>query len=290
MRTITLSSLLLACGVLGLAQNAADEVDKAPPEVEEALRARVDQYYRAFVAGKFKDAYALVSDESQDAFLAADKAQYKECETLKTRYSDNFTKAVVVESCKTTWSFRGATTLTTIPLTTSWKIVDGKWFWYYVRPTQVPFPFSPTGFIPVPPADTPTRSMPKDMQAAARGILSKVTLDKQSVHLLPDQTSKDEIHIHNAMPGVIQLQTDQLQIPGLKISLAKAELGANEETTLTFEYRLDSTDIACVDCAKKIKGKPFVALHVIPTGQIFNIPIYFGPNTPEHYHQVPAQP
>jgi hypothetical protein len=90
------------------------------------------------------------------------------------------------------------------------------------------------------------------------------------------------------MPGEIKLEMDQLAIPGLKTTLGKSTLIANEDTTLTFEYNLESTDIACIDCAKKIKGTPFVALHVIPTGQIFNISIYFGPAGPVTYHKVPA--
>ncbi|HTC35190.1 MAG TPA: hypothetical protein VK724_17585 [Bryobacteraceae bacterium] len=290
MRTITLSSLLLVFGFLGLAQNPADQDDKAPPAVEEALRARVGQYYQAFMAGKFKDAYNLVADDSQDAFLVADKDQYKSCETLKIRYSENFKKATVLESCKTDWVWHGVRTPTTFPITSTWKVVDDKWFWFYVRPTQAPFPFSPTGFIPVPSEEEMAKAtaIPRDMQGAAKNILSKITLDKKSVHLLPDQTSHDVIQIHNGMPGEIKLEMDQLAIPGLKTTLGKSTLIANEDTTLTFEYNLESTDIACIDCAKKIKGTPFVALHVIPTGQIFNISIYFGPAGPVTYHKVPA--
>lgn len=290
MRTITLSSLLLVSGFLGLAQSPADQADKAPPAVDEALRARVNQYYQAFMAGKFKDAYSLVADDSQDAFLVADKDQYKACETINVRYSDNFTKATVLESCKTDWVWHGVRTPTTFPITSTWKIADGKWFWFYVRPTQAPFPFSPTGFIPVPSEEEMAKAnaIPRDMQGAAKNILSKITLDKRSVHLLPDQTSHDVVQIHNGMPGEIKLEMDHLAIPGLKTTLGKSTLAANEDTTLTFEYNLDSTDIACVDCAKKIKGTPFAALHVIPTGQIFNISIYFGPAGPVNYHKVPA--
>jgi hypothetical protein len=293
MRTITLSLLLLVCGVLGIAQDSAEQVDKAPPAIDEALRARVDLYYKAFLAGKFKEAYALVADDSQDAFLQADKAQYKVCETIKTRYSDNFTKATVVESCKGDWYFHGAVATRTYSLTTTWKIVDDKWFWFYVRPTQAPNPFSPTGFIPVPSTESvqgDVAHIPKDMRGAATNILSKITLDKPTVHLLSDQTSKDVIHVHNGMPGVINLAMDQLAIPGLTITIGKSELGANEDTTVTFEYNLDSKEIACVDCAKKIKGTPFAALHVIPTGQIFNISIFFGPVASTHHFKVPASP
>jgi len=288
MRTLALSSLLLVSGMLGLAQDSTDQLDKAPPAIDEALRARVDQYYHAFMVGRFKDAYVLVADDSQDAFLEADKQQYKACETIKIRYSANFTKATVVESCKGEWKWHGQVTPTTFPVTSSWKIEDGKWCWSYVKPTQVPSPFSPTGFVPIPP-DTPQPKdgigVPKDMRAAAQSILSKVSVDRQYVRLRPDESSQDVIHVRNGMPGVIKLQMDQLAVPGLKITLGKSELGANEETTVSFEYRLDDPGIACVDCAKKLKGTSTVALHVVPTGQTFNIAIAFGPPGPVHYNQ-----
>src|SRR5579862_6600434 len=105
MRTFACSALLLAFTFVAFAQKATDWVDQAPPEVEQALRARVEQYYNAFIAGKFKEAYLLVADDSQDAFLVADKAQYKSCETVKRRYADSFSKASVLESCKSDWNF-----------------------------------------------------------------------------------------------------------------------------------------------------------------------------------------
>jgi hypothetical protein len=284
MRTLAVSSLLLVSGILVFAQDSKEMFDKAPPAIDQALRARIDQYYHAFMEGKFKEAYLLVSEESQDAFLESDKDRYKACETIKIRYSDDFTKAVVIESCKTDWKWHGVITPTTFPITSSWKIVDGKWFWYYVRPTQAPFPFSPTGFINVPPADAADKDnasvVPKDFRAAAQGILAAVSVDKLAVRLRPDEASHDVVHLHNGMPGVIKLQLDQLVVPGLSISLGKTELSANQDTTVSFDYRLDNPGIACVDCAKKLKGTSSVTLRVMPTGQTFTIAVTFGPPVP----------
>jgi hypothetical protein len=292
MRTFALSSLLLVSGLLGLAQ---DSTDKAPPAVEEALRARVDQYYHAFMAGKFKDAYLLVADDSQDAFMAAGKEQFKACETIKIGFSDNFTKATVVESCKGEWKWHGTSTPTTFPITSTWKIVDGQWFWFHVKATETPFPFSPSGFVPVPQADSAAGKnsaavMPGDFNVAAQGILARVSLDKQSVHLPTDESSQDVIHIHNAMPGVIKLQVDQLAVHGLTIALGKTELAANQDTTLTFQYRLDDPEIACLDCAKKLRGTSTVALRVMPTGQTFSISIVFGLPIPAQVQHPAAAP
>ena len=127
MRTLVLFSIGLVSGKLVLAQESSDMVDKAPPAVEAALRARIDQYYHAFMAGKYKEAYLLVADDSQDAFLETDKQPYKACETLKIRYSEDFTKAVAVESCRSEWKWHGIVTPTTFPITSNWVVVDGQW-------------------------------------------------------------------------------------------------------------------------------------------------------------------
>src|ERR1700761_1859087 len=155
MRTLAFSSLLLLSGFTAFGQNQSELFDKAPPAIDEALRARVDKFYASFIAGKFKDAYVMVADDSQDKFFELSKDQYKSCEIIKIRYTENFTKAGVVTSCKADWRWHGAVTLTTFPLTSNWIVVDGQWFWHYEKPTMVPNPFSPTGFVPVPPDSTP---------------------------------------------------------------------------------------------------------------------------------------
>src|ERR1700682_756304 len=92
--------LFLIAWALASGQDNSDLFEKAPPPIDEALRARVTQFYQAFTSGKFREAYPLVAEDSQDAFFAASKDTLKSCEILRIRYSDNFTKADVVEACK----------------------------------------------------------------------------------------------------------------------------------------------------------------------------------------------
>lgn len=288
MKTIRLSCLCLVFGLAAFGQAPSDLFEKAPPPIDEALRARVTKFYEAQMAGKFRDAYMLVAEDSEDAFLQADKDKYEACETVKIRYADNFTTATVLESCKTYWKWRNQKTLTTLPLTTSWKVEKGEWCWYYTRPKVVPSPFSPTGFIAVPDESSQKNAspVPADIKSAAQNILAKVKVDKQTIHLHGDQSSQDVVHVRNEMPGAISLNLDQLAVPGLKITLGKTQLQANEETTVVFDYRLDDPGIACVDCAKKVTGTPTVQLNVTPTGQHFLLKIMF-----DHSQQAakPAQ-
>jgi hypothetical protein len=292
MRTLAFSSLLLLSGLAASGQDPSSVFDKAPPAIDEALRARVGKFYGAFVAGKFKEAYLLVADDSQDKFFELSKDEYKSFEIVKINYSDNFTKATVVTAIKSDWRWHGQVTLTTFPLTTNWIVIDGQWYWHYVKPAMVPNPFSPTGFVPLP-ADSPTdkaAALVKDIPGASRAILAKVVaLDKPYVRLRSYETSQDVVHVRNDMPGQISLKVDKPDIPGLKITLGKTDLMAHEETTILFEWRLDDPAIQCVDCAKKVNLQRMAKLHVIPTGKVFPITIAIE-NTPgSELHAPPGQ-
>jgi hypothetical protein len=297
MRTLIFSALLGLLGVVSYAQDKApvtdDWVDKASPEIDAALRARVNKFYGAFIAGKFKEAYLLVADDSQDQFIELSKDQYISCEIIKTRFSRDFMKAEVVVSCKGDFKWHGLNTPQMFPLSSNWKIENGEWCWAYVRPTKVRSPFSPTGFAPVPPEDSSNAAPPPatgDIAAAAQGILAKVSLDKHFVKLKSSENSQDIVHVRNEMPGSIGLKLDKLDMPGLKVTLGKAMLAQHEETTIAFEWRLDDPQLLCVDCAKKMTANPTVFLRIIPTAQTFPINIYFENQAKPAPAPTPAPP
>ena len=288
MKTSVLTPLLLICSFLAYGQNPADLFDKAPPAIDDALRARVNQFYAAFIAGKYKDAYALVADDSQDKFFELSKDQYKGCEIVKIQYLEKFTKAVVVVAVKSEFRFHGTVVPTTFPLTSNWEVVDGHWYWHFIKPTMVPSPFSPTGFVPVPPDSSPQPAalVPKDIPATAQAILSKVTIDKAAVKLRSYETSQDVIHVRNDMPGEVRLKLDNPAMPGLKVTIANPVLQAHQETTILFEWRLDDPALQCLDCEKKMSARPMLRLHVDPTAQVFPMIVLFE-NAPA---QAPTSP
>jgi len=273
MKISSVSCLLLLSSLAAFGQANSELFDKAPPPIDEALRSRVNQFYEAQMAGKFRDAYAMVADDSQDAFLEASKQKYKSCEIIKVRYAEKFTEATVVESCKSYWKFEGQSTLASFPLTSTWKVIDGQWYWYFVKPKFVPSPFSPSGFIAVPDGkDASSVSvLPNDVKSEAKAILAKVSVDKEVVHLGTGQDSEDVIHVSNKMPGSIQLHLEKLDVPGLKMTLGKTQLNANQETTVAFHFHLQAPEAA----SKKVAGTAIVHLDVIPTGQQFALKVVF---------------
>ena len=101
------------------AQDAKDLFDKAPPAVDEALRARIHQFYQAHVDGKYRIADQVVAEDSKDFYFAAQKPKYNSCETVRINYSENFTKADAVIACKADWYIHGERNPTTLTITSN---------------------------------------------------------------------------------------------------------------------------------------------------------------------------
>ena len=113
------------------AQNPTDLLSKAPPDVDEALRARVSKYYQAFVDAKPRRAEPLVAEDSQDFFYNMKKTQLLSFEIGKIEYSDSFTKAKAVVIAETYVMALGfGSKPVKVPITSLWKLVDGQWYWY----------------------------------------------------------------------------------------------------------------------------------------------------------------
>src|ERR1700726_4555299 len=79
-----------------LAQNPADLFSKAPPDVEEALRARISKFHQAHVDGKPRRAEEVVAEDSKDFFYDMKKPKALSFEIGKIEYSKDFTEAKAI--------------------------------------------------------------------------------------------------------------------------------------------------------------------------------------------------
>ncbi len=228
--------LPLVCflAALAAAQEHSDLFEKAPPSVEQALRARVTEFYRLHTEGKFRAAEALVADDSQDDFYAMEKTKYQGCQVGKVTFSDNFTKAIAVTGCKSTWSFNGTRVPAMLALSSYWRFEKGDWYWY-APPANAPVD-TPFGTFHVDPDADQKPKLPSNPAALAGNILGQVKADRTSVELAPDQPTHSGVRITNHMPGVVQLALEFRGFEGLKASLDKTQLGANETAVLSIDY------------------------------------------------------
>src|SRR3954470_9023913 len=113
------------------AQNAAKPAPKPPAAVDEALRARITEFFHYHITEEYRKAEKLVSEDSQDFYYMHNKPHYLTYQIQKIDYSDNFTKAKVQTICEQYFhglGFEGKPLKS--PSMSTWKLVDGQWFWY----------------------------------------------------------------------------------------------------------------------------------------------------------------
>jgi hypothetical protein len=249
-------------------QLTTDVLSKAPPAIDEALRARITQFYQLHVDGKFRQAEQLVADDSKDFFYSANKPKYTAFEISRIEYSDNFTKAKATVVCKMYIMLPGfADKPLPVPTPSLWKQVDGKWFWYIDPEAANRTPFGSmkpgsgagSGSAPSLPA------MPSPEQAMK--MLDKVSAVRSEVRLDPAARSTAQVTIKNDVPGVVSVAVSAPQVEGLEIKPDQPSIQAGATGTVTFRYKPGKN---------KPAGPVTATLRIEPTGQTIPIRITFG--------------
>lgn len=221
--------LVAAAATALAAQSPADLFEKAPPDVDAALRERVRLFYQAHVDGKFRLADTVVHEDSKDAYFAAEKTQYKSFEIIRINYSDNFTRARVVTAVVTDFAMPGfRSTEARVPLTTLWKLDQGQWWWYVEpgRGRQTPF----GEMKPGPGSDSNHPFAMLGKMPSLDEIRSQVAVDKTEVRL----GSEDAVVVTNRMPGPVQLELEWPPNQGFEARLERKELKGGETAKIVF--------------------------------------------------------
>jgi hypothetical protein len=115
------------------------------------------------------------------------------------------------------------------PITTSWKIEDGKWVWYVGPAIALQTPFGtlkPTAGN----TDAPVNSAQKAMDL--KSLRSLVKIDRDLVEMTADD-SVQTVTVTNDLPGGVDLAIQPYRIPGLSAQLTNTHLEAGEKTTLS---------------------------------------------------------
>jgi hypothetical protein len=275
-------------------QDAPPPADTPPPEVDQALRARVTQFYSANISGKWRDAFQVVADDMQNEYLAASKEKYDSCETVKISYSDNFTKASVLEKCRGEYRWRNSQLPFNAPLSSTWKVVDGQWYWYFLKPTEMMTPFGLSTIKPDTPGPDGTtvsgkiETVVKDPRSMAKEILGQIKVDKKEIRLRGYETSSEELHISNGMDGTVSVTITSPPVPGFRIKQPSVDIGPKQTSAIVFEYDADEAQKQCGECSKRAKPFLIATVRVDPTAQLFSVKITFA-IPPELEKQLPKE-
>ena len=135
---------LLAMIAVGLAWAQSDPFDRPPPpEVEEALRSRITQFYDLLEQGKFRETEQLVAKDSRESYYTARKSRVYGASVREIDFSSDLRTAKVLVTLKAKIPLAGST-LFDMPIGTQWAWEEENWFLVLpkTRPgDQVPTPF-----------------------------------------------------------------------------------------------------------------------------------------------------
>jgi hypothetical protein len=229
-RAVALSAFALLC----FAQTPPKSQNDPPAEVDQALRARITQFYQYLVDGKYRQAEALVAEDTKDLFYDNAKPKYQGFEIQHIEYADNYTRAQVTVQVQQV-IFMGEIGNMNVKLGSSgsWKVENGQWCWYVDPHAPLATPWGKVETETAAPGAAPTPppfKMPT-LQDALRDLYSQVKADKQSLTLKPGEPQ--EVTITNGAPGPINLSLYS-STTGVEVKIDRTQLKAGEKAIVTF--------------------------------------------------------
>jgi len=254
-------SVLIAAAGLAPAQNPSI-FHKAPPEVEEKLRARVIQFYSLYLQSKFRQAEALVAEESRDIYYTMQKAPIRTFQLEQITWDDDFKNATVLVACLSATPRTAAEGLW-VPINGRWRLDNGEWY-LVIKPRSTITPFGPMKF------DDPRNFKPQPFQRPTVEMLKANAFQVAPQKLeFPANTTESVTRratIQNNMAGVLTVLVQDPKLPGLSVVLADRNVLPRTGATLEITYRPD---------VAKITGVKEIRLSLQPVNQDVVIQLQF---------------
>jgi len=266
---------------------------KAPPEVEQALRARVTQFFQLHVESNFQKAYSMVAEDTKKYYFDNKKNTYKSFRIAGVKFlNSDFTKASVNLDCEQVMEkaqFNGV--VIPVPMTTLWKIEDGKWMWYRDPNTVDPnaanlTPMGPSDRSKINPGGTDEQiaarlqelTSPDSIAKRGLQIVGESGIDKPEVTLAMDKPSSAGVTFHNGHAGYVKLVLNSGEkVAGFSATLDRVDVGANENAVLKLTYEPPAGGgSAHPSAAQGLPQVVTVKLSVMPFNQTFMIRVNFA--------------
>ena len=250
-----------SAAVLGLIACSLSAEVRPPKKVDEALRARVKQFYSLIVQKKYREAERLVAPESRDAYYEQEKPALKDFAITGVVWSDKGEKADVnlVSLVTLRRPLIGAFDVR-VPYASHWTFEHGQWMWYvpHVFKRQTPF-----GVMKVDP-DAAKESGVNLAAMIAKGpsqqeLLTGVKVSSEKLTIPEGKGNTGSVTLENTLPGIVRLSTDTGSTVGITAELSQSSLGLKDKGTMTIRRVADNS-----------KGG-VVTVRVTPTGQVIGI-------------------
>ena len=259
--------LLSAMGLGLWAQETPNLFQSAAPEVNEALRKRVSDFYKLLEEGRFRQTDAYLAEDAKDVYYEQEKRRIRGHEIVRVNWADGFTKAVVVTVLQTDVVMRGSTIAVAAPISSRWRLEGNQWVMYFETTAGKPSPF---GSLKAGPNQTNGLTS-EELIKNPSVIFNQITVEKDVVRLKSYEKSSDSILVSNGMPGGITvLFVPNLVKPGFRYRVEKQELGAGEKTKIVFEYDPGIDLSAKTTITGQIRIEPFSKAY--PIVVMFDVP------------------
>ncbi len=259
--------LLSAMGLGLWAQETPNLFQSAAPEVNEALRKRVSDFYKLLEEGRFRQTDAYLAEDAKDVYYEQEKRRIRGHEIVRVNWADGFTKAVVVTVLQTDVVMRGSTIAVAAPISSRWRLEGNQWVMYFETTAGKPSPF---GSLKAGPNQTNGLTS-EELIKNPSVIFNQITVEKDVVRLKSYEKSSDSILVSNGMPGGITvLFVPNLVNPGFRYRVEKQELGAGEKTKIVFEYDPGIDLSAKTTITGQIRIEPFSKAY--PIVVMFDVP------------------
>ena len=259
---------------LSLVVAADSPFRKAPPEVEEALRSRVESFYSLFQQRQFRKAEGFVVEESKDEFYNAPKTSIQGFEISSLNFNDDFQEARVLISVKTIHPMMGPKPIS-MPVTGRWKWVDEDWY-LYIAPKKpggmMNTPFGPRK-IPEPmPGRTRPQAFPGS-EAMTPEMIKKVLGDTFRVEGTDlrfesggSEPVTQSVTIHNNSKAGLEVSNTGEKLRGVEITSDANKVKPEGEMRIFFTYHPEK---------HILHGDHTVEFVVRPLMQTFSVNLHF---------------
>ena len=251
------ATLVAFLAVAAFAQTAPPPAEKPPAEVEQAVRARVNEFYTLLQSKQYRKAEALIADDTKDYYYNGSKMDISKFEVQDIQYSENFTRAKAttqVSEHVVVFGFPPGDIILKLP--TWWRLENGNWYMYVdVSKQFTPFG-TPANTGPHPGAGSP--ALPPELPAPPSFSYGKVHADKQAIDLVVG--GSEQVGIVNESEGFVSVQLGY-PVSGLEAKLDRTSVPGGQKAILT----LTGT--------KDLKPASY-SVQIMPTQEVITIQVH----------------
>jgi len=264
---------LASCVVFSVSLCLANEKKEAttfrsaPPEVMDAVKARVVQFYTYFKEGKFRQAEDLVTEESKELFYNAPKKPLLGFEVSSIQFNENFEEAKVLVNVATMSPLMGSTPFK-LPVGGKWIWVNDNWYLHMEGRKQE----SPFGKMQGAAGTTPGQGLTAGA-FAGRGIKPEMLqnmygIDRREIHFSRESSGPVErsVILHNTGPARLEIEKQDADLPGLTIDTGEGQVKPGEQREIRFTYD---------PAVAQLTGNRDIYFGVLPLMRKFSITVLF---------------